>query len=73
MGKFFKETINNEKRKKEIGNGNFQNISVEQQRVMESKEKSHLNFCRYLETLVMKLENILKNYKTDEKLFFTSI
>lgn len=35
----------------------------EQQKLMEQKERYHFNFYKYLEGLVIKLENVLKFYR----------
>lgn len=35
----------------------------------EAKEKFHFNFNRYMETLCIKIENIIKSFKSEEKSF----
>ncbi|CDW77825.1 gram domain-containing protein [Stylonychia lemnae] len=69
MSKQFKEIMLSDKKKKELQLGGFQSAVFELLRTAEIKEKNHVNYQRYIETLVGKLEQIVKNYKSDEKTF----
>lgn len=46
---------------------------VEQFRLMDQKEKNHLNYMRFLESLLIKLDQNTKNFKADEKAFTSGI
>lgn len=65
--------IQAEKKKKELSTSQFDSIATEQQRVIEQKEKNHLLYFKYVNTLIGKLEAVTKTYKQDEKTFLASI
>jgi hypothetical protein len=41
--------------------------------MIESKEKNHGKLCKFYENLQTKILQIIKNYKTEEKNFLTTI
>jgi hypothetical protein len=53
--------------------GGFQSAVFEFMRNIEIKEKNHSNYLRYIESLIGKLEAVVKAYKQDEKVFVAGV
>lgn len=56
MIRSFKEVGITERRRKEVQYGAFQSASYEYLRTLEIKEKNHINFCRYIDSFVLKVD-----------------
>lgn len=63
MYKFFRDASLTDKKRKELTSGPLSFIINEQFKLMDSKEKNHLNYMRFLESLLIKIDQITKSFK----------
>jgi hypothetical protein len=69
--KVYKEAVLQERRKAHFGP--FQSSAFEFLRTLEDKEKSHLTLSRTIDTLLTKIDTIVKAFRADEKTFIAQI
>lgn len=69
INKQFRDANAGDKKRKELTYGGFQSAVFELLRNLEIKEKNHGNFTKFLDISLQKLDQIVKNYKYDEKIF----
>jgi hypothetical protein len=73
MVKAYRDLSIPDKRRSDNHFGSFQGATFEFLRTLEQKERNHVNFNRYLDSIVGKAEQIAKQYRADEKVFLAGI